>query len=110
MTADIIIPKDKLQFMYQGFNLLNQGVDYNDLENWYVKAYQYNGTITFIALVAALIKIQGAVNQNADLLISVTEKINNGTPVSDTLFTSVKETRQISLKNFVNTLFNIIEQ
>lgn len=109
MTNEIMIPKEKLQVIYQGFNLVNQGIDYPTLENWYVKAYQHNGTITFIALVAALVKVQGAVNQNADLLIAAVEKINNGVPIDNTLVAGVKETRAISLKDFVNTLFNIVE-
>lgn len=109
MTESIYIPEEKLQAIHTGFNLINQSISYSTLKEWYQKAYLYNGAITFIALVSALIKVQGAVNQNSDLLLAVCEKIKNETPIDDALVEAVSSTRSIDMNQFVNSLFGVVE-
>nr|BDD44371.1 hypothetical protein 23 [bacterium] len=104
------VPEAKLQLILDGFNLTNQGVGIKDLTAWYQKAYHYNGALTFIATLAALIKIQGAVNQNTDLLLNLKEKIEQGSEINQTLVNDVQATRNINMADFVNSLFAVVEE
>lgn len=108
MTENIQIPENQLKAIYEGYSLVNQGVSPETLTDWYCKAYRYNGAITFVALIAAVIKIQGAVNQNSDLLLSLKESIESGSGTDAALAAAVADTRSIDLKDFINSLFAVV--